>query len=218
MVGFGRRNNYVHQDKAAAPAPEPEAPGPIAIAALVVLLAIVLLQHPEKQIRADRTAPLPRDLAPGLQVSAAPYVTPAGCPSRQWMTGEYLPAACTVGYRIDPEFGEQIGLEWPRIVGKTRGRRTWRSFRQREWVRAGDDALLLTRPENAAGKILYVARGRLTGPGLELRPDGQDYRRPPTDYIVRGAVDLLFVPLVVLGVTGAAFLCFPIRPSKKRGE
>ena len=189
---------------------------PIIITAAVAFAALATLQSPAKQIHADRTTSPPRDLAPGLRVAAAPYTTPAGCPFRQWSAGEYLPATCIVGHRIDPIAGEQIGLERPRLVGKTEGRRPWRSFRQREWVRVGGDALLLTRPKDAAGKILHVARGRFLGTAPELKPDGRDYLKPPMDHILRGAIDLLFVPISVFGVIGAILLYHRIRPPGRR--
>lgn len=216
MRAFGRRNSRALQ-VAASSAPERTVVSRAPIALAVLIGAFAVFQDPARQLYADRKTPLPRNLAAGFQVAAAPYAPPAGCPSRQWMEGDYLPVACFAGQRIDHEYGEQIGLERPLFVGKTKGRRKWRGFRQREWVRAGGDALLLTRPKDASGKILYIARGRFEGSTSAFKSEGQDYRKPPADYIVRSAVNLAFVPIAVLGVIGAVLLYLRIRPAKPPG-
>lgn len=199
MATFGRNSH-----RAFPAAPSASHAGRVVIVGFII--AIALLLDPAKQLYADRTTPLPRDFAAGLLVSASPYVAPPGCPPRRWMEGDYLPAPCFVGWRIDHSYGEQIGLERPQIVGKTTGRRKWRSFHQRQWVRAGSDALLLVGPKDTSGKILYVARGRFSGSGAKIKSDGRTFRTPPSDFIVRSAFNLAFTPIAVLSVIGIVLI------------
>jgi hypothetical protein len=213
LANFGRRARHSDPSKLKGASGQP-AHSLLTYALLVIIGLGAFLFSPARQLYADTVTPIPRDLAPGRQFTVTDYATPMGCPPRVWAVGEYLPLACILHHRIDHASGEAVGLETPLFVGKLSGRRSWWGFRQREWVRVGADAVLVTRPKNASGRILYLARNRFeaehsTHPNPRL---SQTFRNPPMDYLLSASVDLLFVPGLVLIFVGGTFLLLRLRP------
>lgn len=219
MASFGRRAARPAPPSRSDAPPRAETANPLVLGMVGLLALAGLCYSPGKQIVADRLTPLPADLTPGAQLVLPPQRPPRGCPARSWSVGEYLPKACIAEASVGAALAEQAGLEPPQHVGKATGRRKWSSFRQRIWVRAGDDALLVTRPADAAGRILYVAANRFGGQTSDAASqDDRSFRRPPADYIFRSASELLGVPLVgLLIIGGVAFAYRPRRSASSPG-
>lgn len=162
----------------------------------------------------DDGRPLQTDFSPGLQVDADPYQAPAGCPARSWNVGEFMPAACIAPYRMDRPQLAIAALEAPRRLNQ---RVRHPSYRTRMWVRAGDDAILIARPGDAAGQVLKVVRDRFASPKI-LATDAHDakaetYTDPPFSYLL-SAVRYLTLPLLLIApVFGLLFMAAKRWPS-----
>jgi len=167
----------------------------------------VLIGPPMTQLLADRNTPLPRDISPGLQITQENYLTPLGCPQRTWSIGEFLPGTCVGRYRINPRAAPEVGLESPQFIGRDSGRWRWSGFRQREWIRVADDALLVARPQGQAGEVMDIVVGRF-GSGSAIRSPNADptaYRTPPVGYVVAVAYRLGLAPATVGAILLAGF-------------
>ena len=209
MTSFGRRIERVETAAPEAPAPNDVLKRHGRVLVMVFLIAWAIF-HPLRLLVADRTAPLPRDLDPGRVFTAGPYVAAPGCPVRAWSVGDYQPVACLVGNQILGDDATALGLEAPLFIGRETGRRRngdWTGYRQRYWARAGDDALLLTGPGWASGRVIQVVPGRFVTLHQDrpaIAPDKTDYRTPPEDYLI-GVRSSLWL-LSALLVAGAATL------------
>jgi hypothetical protein len=213
MSGFGRR---IERPEEAATAAAADAPTPDDVlkrhgrVLVMVFLVAWAIFHPARLLVADRTTPPPRDLDPGRVFMAGAYVAAPGCPIRAWSVGDYQPLACLVGNQILGDDAPAFGLEAPLFIGRETGRRRngdWSGYRQRYWVRAGDDALLLTGPGWASGKVVQVVPGRFVTLHQDkpvVAPDKTDYRTPPEDYRIGVRSSLWILPALLLA--GAATL------------
>lgn len=157
-----------------------------------------------RQLVADKTLAMPRDLRPGLLIEAPPYAPPEGCQVRDWKIGEFLPSACYVDQEVPLAYLAGYGLERPQNVYWRTRRHHFRplpNYLERFWVRVGPDAVLVSAPSGASGQILTVVRDRFTGVDIfamaaATAADARDYAAPPADYVRNVRRGLWTAPIV----------------------
>lgn len=183
----------------------------LAVAIATIAFAAISGYSVIRQLHADASLSLPRDLQPGLRVPGPIYAPPEGCQVRDWKVGEFLSSTCYVDQEIPRRLLAGYGLEAPsNVYWPVRHHlRMAPNYLERFWVRVGPDAVLVSAPSRRSGRILLIVRDRFPkvdtfAMAAATAADARDYASPPPDYVRQVRRNLWTAPLVALAMT--AFL------------